>query len=119
MGLPRLQAQLAMPLLDFLGDNLQTAITVARNAGMIPQGSRVILVEARAQPGQPSASVSWEELEELSQEGGSRPEVSGLADGRQRGGGCWAKPSVAAFVPSRPLWDVPSLWASKHRAQSK
>uniref|UniRef100_A0A8C6XCP3 Cation-transporting ATPase n=1 Tax=Naja naja TaxID=35670 RepID=A0A8C6XCP3_NAJNA len=59
------------------GDNLQTAITVARNAGMIPQGSRVILVEACARPGQPSASVSWEELEELSQEGGSRPEVRG------------------------------------------
>uniref|UniRef100_A0A8C5SV30 Cation-transporting ATPase n=1 Tax=Laticauda laticaudata TaxID=8630 RepID=A0A8C5SV30_LATLA len=59
------------------GDNLQTAITVARNAGMIPQGSRVILVEAWAQPGQPSASVSWEELEEPSQEGGSRTEVRG------------------------------------------
>ncbi|KAM3834869.1 putative cation-transporting ATPase 13A4 isoform 1-T1 [Vipera latastei] len=57
------------------GDNLQTAITVARNAGMIPQGSRVILVEAGAQPGQPSASVSWQELEEPSQEGSSKPEV--------------------------------------------
>ncbi|XP_026578051.1 LOW QUALITY PROTEIN: probable cation-transporting ATPase 13A4 [Pseudonaja textilis] len=57
------------------GDNLQTAITVARNAGMIPQGSRVILVEASAGPGRPLASVSWEELEEPSQEGGSRPEV--------------------------------------------
>ncbi|XP_013923746.1 PREDICTED: probable cation-transporting ATPase 13A4 [Thamnophis sirtalis] len=65
------------------GDNLQTAITVARNAGMIPQGSRVVLVEARAWPGQPSASVSWEELEEP----GSGPEVSGLAEGRQRGMG--------------------------------
>uniref|UniRef100_A0A8C6XCN0 Cation-transporting ATPase n=1 Tax=Naja naja TaxID=35670 RepID=A0A8C6XCN0_NAJNA len=64
------------------GDNLQTAITVARNAGMIPQGSRVILVEACARPGQPSASVSWEELEELSQEGGSRPEVRGRGRGR-------------------------------------
>ncbi|KAM3834870.1 putative cation-transporting ATPase 13A4 isoform 2-T2 [Vipera latastei] len=53
----------------------ETAITVARNAGMIPQGSRVILVEAGAQPGQPSASVSWQELEEPSQEGSSKPEV--------------------------------------------
>ncbi|KAG8136361.1 hypothetical protein E2320_009307 [Naja naja] len=67
------------------GDNLQTAITVARNAGMIPQGSRVILVEACARPGQPSASVSWEELEELSQEGGSRPEVVLVEPGGGRG----------------------------------
>ncbi|ETE60920.1 putative cation-transporting ATPase 13A4, partial [Ophiophagus hannah] len=67
------------------GDNLQTAITVARNAGMIPQGSRVILVEACARPGQPSASVSWEELEELSQEGGSRPEVVLVELGGGRG----------------------------------
>uniref|UniRef100_A0A670YYS7 Cation-transporting ATPase n=1 Tax=Pseudonaja textilis TaxID=8673 RepID=A0A670YYS7_PSETE len=67
------------------GDNLQTAITVARNAGMIPQGSRVILVEASAGPGRPLASVSWEELEEPSQEGGN---ALGYLHGRQEGKRC-------------------------------
>lgn len=98
-----------MPLLDFPGDNLQTAITVARNAGMIPQGSRVILVEAGAQPGQPSASVSWQELEEPSQEGSSRPEVSGPA-GRREGG-------AGAAGQTTPDWLGCTLWASKDRAQ--
>uniref|UniRef100_A0A670Z0W6 Cation-transporting ATPase n=1 Tax=Pseudonaja textilis TaxID=8673 RepID=A0A670Z0W6_PSETE len=65
------------------GDNLQTAITVARNAGMIPQGSRVILVEASAGPGRPLASVSWEELEEPSQE-----DALGYLHGRQEGKRC-------------------------------
>ncbi|KAG8515835.1 putative cation-transporting ATPase 13A5, partial [Galemys pyrenaicus] len=45
------------------GDNLQTAITVAKNSEMIPQGSQVILVEAN-EPGEYSpASVTWKLVE--------------------------------------------------------
>ncbi|XP_054838971.1 probable cation-transporting ATPase 13A4 isoform X2 [Eublepharis macularius] len=46
------------------GDNIQTAITVARDAGMILPGSKVILVEASTQVGHPLASVTWKLLEE-------------------------------------------------------
>ncbi|XP_062987807.1 probable cation-transporting ATPase 13A4 [Elgaria multicarinata webbii] len=58
------------------GDNIQTAITVARDAGMIPQASKVILVEANAQAGQPSASVSWKLLEGSTANGCSGAEDS-------------------------------------------
>ncbi|XP_054556429.1 probable cation-transporting ATPase 13A5 isoform X2 [Talpa occidentalis] len=45
------------------GDNLQTAITVAKNSEMIPQGSQVILVEAN-EPGEYApASVTWKLVE--------------------------------------------------------
>ncbi|XP_032302478.1 probable cation-transporting ATPase 13A4 isoform X2 [Coturnix japonica] len=46
------------------GDNIQTAVTVARNAGMISPTNRVILVEANKIPGSFSASVTWKPLEE-------------------------------------------------------
>ncbi|RMC02105.1 hypothetical protein DUI87_21267 [Hirundo rustica rustica] len=46
------------------GDNIQTAITVARNAGMIAPTHRVILVEADKVPGSFSASITWKSLEE-------------------------------------------------------
>ncbi|XP_064008986.1 probable cation-transporting ATPase 13A5 [Pogoniulus pusillus] len=41
------------------GDNLQTAVMVARNAGMIRTGSRVILVEADGPEGSAPASIAW------------------------------------------------------------
>nr|XP_019578702.1 PREDICTED: probable cation-transporting ATPase 13A5 isoform X2 [Rhinolophus sinicus] len=45
------------------GDNLQTAITVAKNSEMIPRESQVILVEA-SEPGESvSASVTWQLVE--------------------------------------------------------
>ncbi|XP_067322392.1 probable cation-transporting ATPase 13A4 [Anolis sagrei] len=44
------------------GDNIQTAITVAKDAGMIPPGSQVVLVEADASDGQPS--ITWSPLGE-------------------------------------------------------
>uniref|UniRef100_H9GTU5 Cation-transporting ATPase n=1 Tax=Anolis carolinensis TaxID=28377 RepID=H9GTU5_ANOCA len=44
------------------GDNIQTAITVAKDAGMIPQGSQAVLVEADASDGQPS--ITWSPLGE-------------------------------------------------------
>ncbi|KAJ7410497.1 hypothetical protein WISP_107967 [Willisornis vidua] len=46
------------------GDNIQTAITVAKNAGMISPTHRVILVEANVVPGSFSASITWKPLEE-------------------------------------------------------
>ncbi|XP_041270341.1 probable cation-transporting ATPase 13A4 [Onychostruthus taczanowskii] len=45
------------------GDNIQTAITVAKNAGMIAPTHRVILVEANEVPGSFPASVTWKSLE--------------------------------------------------------
>ena len=47
-----------------LGDNLQTAVTVARNSGMVSEGQKVILVEANEDPGSSSASISWKLVEE-------------------------------------------------------
>ncbi|KFR03395.1 putative cation-transporting ATPase 13A4 [Opisthocomus hoazin] len=46
------------------GDNIQTAVTVAKNAGMISPMNRVILVEGNKIPGSFSASISWKPLEE-------------------------------------------------------
>ncbi|NWI16425.1 AT134 ATPase, partial [Crypturellus soui] len=46
------------------GDNIQTAITVARNAGMISPTNTVVLVEANKTPGSFSASVTWKLLGE-------------------------------------------------------
>ncbi|CAK6441788.1 unnamed protein product [Pipistrellus nathusii] len=45
------------------GDNLQTAITVAKNSEMIPQGSQVILVEANEPEEFVPASVTWQLIE--------------------------------------------------------
>ncbi|PKU47631.1 hypothetical protein llap_2097 [Limosa lapponica baueri] len=46
------------------GDNLQTAVTVARNAGMIHTGSKVILIEANEPEGSTPASIAWRLAEE-------------------------------------------------------
>ncbi|XP_008837245.1 probable cation-transporting ATPase 13A4 isoform X2 [Nannospalax galili] len=46
------------------GDNLQTAITVARKSGMVSEGQKVILVEANEATGSSSASLSWKLVEE-------------------------------------------------------
>ncbi|XP_072266255.1 probable cation-transporting ATPase 13A5 [Pyxicephalus adspersus] len=45
------------------GDNIQTATTVAKKCGMISDGSKVILVEARKPEGSSPASVTWKLLE--------------------------------------------------------
>ncbi|XP_075056986.1 putative cation-transporting ATPase 13A4 [Mixophyes fleayi] len=45
------------------GDNTQTATTVAKNCGMIPEGSQVILVEARGPEGCSPAFVTYKLLE--------------------------------------------------------
>ncbi|XP_015744363.1 probable cation-transporting ATPase 13A5, partial [Python bivittatus] len=46
------------------GDNLQTAITVARTAGMLPSTSQVVLVDACEPEDSSPASVTWQLLEE-------------------------------------------------------
>ncbi|XP_052014453.1 probable cation-transporting ATPase 13A4 isoform X2 [Apodemus sylvaticus] len=46
------------------GDNLQTAITVARKSGMVSEGQKVILVEANEATGSSAAFVSWKLVEE-------------------------------------------------------
>nr|XP_004654316.2 probable cation-transporting ATPase 13A5 [Jaculus jaculus] len=45
------------------GDNLQTAITVAKNSEMIPPGSQVIIVEANGPEDLMPASVTWQLVE--------------------------------------------------------
>ncbi|KAJ6655499.1 hypothetical protein lerEdw1_005077 [Lerista edwardsae] len=45
------------------GDNVQTAVTVARSAGLIPPAGRAVLVEAGALAGCPAASLTWSLLE--------------------------------------------------------
>ncbi|PNJ69460.1 ATP13A4 isoform 4 [Pongo abelii] len=46
------------------GDNLQTAITVARKSGMVSESQKVILIEANEITGSSSASISWTLVEE-------------------------------------------------------
>ncbi|XP_004675469.1 PREDICTED: probable cation-transporting ATPase 13A5 [Condylura cristata] len=71
------------------GDNLQTAITVAKNSEMISQGSQVILVEA-SEPGEYApASVTWK-LVENQENGPQKKETyinignSSVPDGERR-----------------------------------
>ncbi|XP_075720182.1 putative cation-transporting ATPase 13A4 [Rhinoderma darwinii] len=45
------------------GDNIQTATTVAKNCGMIPESSKVILVEAQGPDSSSPAYVTWKLLE--------------------------------------------------------
>ncbi|XP_053567847.1 probable cation-transporting ATPase 13A4 [Bombina bombina] len=45
------------------GDNLQTAITVARTSGLVPETSTVLLVEAEEPSGLSSAKISWHPVE--------------------------------------------------------
>ncbi|KAM4771101.1 putative cation-transporting ATPase 13A4 [Rhinophrynus dorsalis] len=45
------------------GDNLQTAITVARTSGLVPGTSNIILVEADEQNALSSSKISWQPVE--------------------------------------------------------
>uniref|UniRef100_U3I699 Cation-transporting ATPase n=1 Tax=Anas platyrhynchos platyrhynchos TaxID=8840 RepID=U3I699_ANAPP len=46
------------------GDNLQTAVTVARSAEMIPKASKVIIIEASEPEGSAPASIAWQLAED-------------------------------------------------------
>ncbi|XP_063775692.1 probable cation-transporting ATPase 13A4 [Pseudophryne corroboree] len=49
------------------GDNLQTAITVARSSSLVPESSNIILVEAEEPSGLRSANISFHHTEETEQ----------------------------------------------------
>ncbi|XP_040284277.1 probable cation-transporting ATPase 13A4 [Bufo bufo] len=49
------------------GDNLQTAVTVAKNSGMIKESSNVILVEAKEPTDSSLASIKWSLVEGVKQ----------------------------------------------------
>ncbi|PIN91807.1 hypothetical protein AB205_0172520 [Aquarana catesbeiana] len=49
------------------GDNLQTAITVAKTSGLVPENSSMILVEAEEPSGLSSAKISWHPVESQEQ----------------------------------------------------
>ncbi|OXB63973.1 hypothetical protein ASZ78_014737 [Callipepla squamata] len=57
------------------GDNLQTAVTVARSADMIHEASKVIIVEASKPEGSTPASIAWR-LAEGSKASTAAPSVS-------------------------------------------
>ncbi|XP_078521769.1 putative cation-transporting ATPase 13A4 [Lissotriton helveticus] len=69
------------------GDNLQTAVTVAKSSAMISNSSRMILVEASGPEGANPASITWKELEEKKQNGhsglngyGAKEMIIGIGD---------------------------------------
>ncbi|KAM5163819.1 putative cation-transporting ATPase 13A4 [Mantella aurantiaca] len=49
------------------GDNLQTAITVAKTSGLVPENSSIILVEAEEPSELSSAKISWHSVESQEQ----------------------------------------------------
>uniref|UniRef100_A0A669PQ23 ATPase 13A5 n=1 Tax=Phasianus colchicus TaxID=9054 RepID=A0A669PQ23_PHACC len=68
------------------GDNLQTAVTVARSADMIHEASKVIIVEASEPEGSAPASIAWR-LAEGSKTSAAAPSVStakGRAEAQER-----------------------------------
>ena len=53
------------------GDNMLTALSVARQCAMVPERERVILIHTTApEPGKP-ATIKWEAVEELDQDEGA------------------------------------------------
>nr|XP_033814879.1 probable cation-transporting ATPase 13A4 [Geotrypetes seraphini] len=46
------------------GDNLQTAITIAKNSGMVSEDSKIITVEANRPKGADPASITWQAMED-------------------------------------------------------
>ncbi|XP_067398912.1 probable cation-transporting ATPase 13A5 [Emydura macquarii macquarii] len=56
------------------GDNLQTAITVAKNSEMISKTSKVIIIEASEPEGPTPASITWQLMED------SKQNAAGISD---------------------------------------
>ncbi|KAM4771099.1 putative cation-transporting ATPase 13A4 [Rhinophrynus dorsalis] len=48
------------------GDNLQTACTVGKVSGMVPDSEKLILIKARPPEGNSPASITWQAVEEKS-----------------------------------------------------
>ncbi|XP_019388093.1 PREDICTED: probable cation-transporting ATPase 13A5 [Crocodylus porosus] len=57
------------------GDNLQTAVTVAKNSEMIPESSQVILIDAKEPDGSTPASITWQLMEGSKQAAAETNEV--------------------------------------------
>ncbi|KAM4771314.1 putative cation-transporting ATPase 13A5 [Rhinophrynus dorsalis] len=51
------------------GDNLQTALTIGSNSGMIPKTSKLILIEAMEPEGDVPATISWKTMTEYQENG--------------------------------------------------
>ncbi|XP_068137271.1 probable cation-transporting ATPase 13A4 [Hyperolius riggenbachi] len=67
------------------GDNLQTAITVAKTSGLVPENSSIILVDAEEPSGLKSAKISWqlvESDEEAPSDTNARPTINIDIEGR-------------------------------------
>ncbi|KAM4771098.1 putative cation-transporting ATPase 13A4 [Rhinophrynus dorsalis] len=47
------------------GDNLQTACTIGKASGMVPDDSNLILIEARAPRGGSLASITWQNMTDI------------------------------------------------------
>ncbi|XP_072264327.1 probable cation-transporting ATPase 13A4 [Pyxicephalus adspersus] len=57
------------------GDNLQTAITVARNSGIVQKNIRVILIEACEPTKDCPASITWKQMESFN---GEKTEITAI-----------------------------------------
>lgn len=53
----------------YTGDNLQTAVTVGKNSGMIPDNSDIILLEACEPEKDLPASLTWNTIDEKQVDG--------------------------------------------------
>ncbi|KAM4693465.1 putative cation-transporting ATPase 13A4 [Discoglossus pictus] len=51
------------------GDNLQTACTVGKASGIVPDGSKLILIEASEPEGDSPASIAWQTMEKNTENG--------------------------------------------------
>uniref|UniRef100_A0A8C5QF39 Cation-transporting ATPase n=1 Tax=Leptobrachium leishanense TaxID=445787 RepID=A0A8C5QF39_9ANUR len=58
------------------GDNLQTALTVGKNCGMISCDSQIIMIEAKEGTKDAPASLTWKTVHEIQQNGHMKPVTS-------------------------------------------
>ncbi|KAM4693459.1 putative cation-transporting ATPase 13A4 isoform 2-T2 [Discoglossus pictus] len=63
------------------GDNLQTAVTVAKNSRIIPIGSKLILIEATEPEGDLPASITWTTMDDKQENGNTGKELYLEIDG--------------------------------------
>ncbi|XP_028925321.1 probable cation-transporting ATPase 13A5 [Ornithorhynchus anatinus] len=69
------------------GDNLQTAITVAKNSEMIPKGNKIILVEAKEPEEFIPASITWKLIENNDNSPGDHEMYINITEDSHSGGG--------------------------------
>ncbi|KAM9316542.1 putative cation-transporting ATPase 13A4 [Gastrophryne carolinensis] len=64
------------------GDNLQTAITVAKSSNLVPESSSIILVEAEEPSGLSSAKISWNLVDNQEQTSSDKVSLNINIEGR-------------------------------------